>query len=90
MSRPLGFDENVRPGDVMTIDPSSKTLSTAPGQPAEPPRESPPGKPNPDIPPPVREPGEPSRPDELPGHVPDELPLPGPHNPPPPPAPTSV
>jgi hypothetical protein len=58
----------------------------SPGQPAEPPLETPPGNPSPEIPTPIEEPDAPSQPDELPGRVPDELPLPGPggpHAPPP-------
>jgi hypothetical protein len=35
----------------------------------------------PDIPPPMREPGEPQRPEELPGYTPDELPVRGPQGP---------
>jgi hypothetical protein len=35
----------------------------------------------PDIPPPVREPGEPPQPDELPGSTPEELPVRGPPSP---------
>ena len=49
-----------------------------PGQPTEPPQESPPGSPRPEVPSPVHDPGEPSRPDELPGDRPDEVPLPNP------------
>src|SRR5262245_42904819 len=41
----------------------------------------PPGNPNPEIPPPVREPGAPPRPDELPGKMPDEMPPRGPDGP---------
>ena len=52
-----------------------------PGQPAEPPQESPPGNPQPDVPPPMREPGVPARPEELPGHMPEELPVRGPPGP---------
>jgi hypothetical protein len=37
----------------------------SPGNPTQPPPESPPG--NPEVPPPIHEPGEPQRPDELPG-----------------------
>ena len=43
--------------------------------------ENPPGNPSPEIPPPVREPGEPSQPQELPGKTPDELPTRGPNGP---------
>ncbi|HWZ40197.1 MAG TPA: hypothetical protein VNY08_18045 [Bradyrhizobium sp.] len=35
----------------------------------------------PEIPPPMREPGEPPRPDELPGKMPDELLVRGPNGP---------
>jgi hypothetical protein len=52
-----------------------------PGQPSEPPRENAPGNPQPEIPPPMQEPGEPARPDELPGRPPDELPVRGPEPP---------
>jgi hypothetical protein len=49
-----------------------------PGQPSEPPQESPPGSPRPEVPPPMRDPGEAPSPEELPGRVPDELPVRGP------------
>lgn len=49
-----------------------------PAQPAEPPREMPPGDPRPEIPTPVREPDAPPQPNELPGKTPDELPVRGP------------
>ena len=52
-----------------------------PGQPSEPPRESPPGNPRPEVPPPMQDPGEPPRPEELPGRTPDELPARGPQGP---------
>jgi len=52
-----------------------------PGHPTEPPRESPPGNPRPEVPPPAREPGEPALPQELPGKMPDELPVRGPNGP---------
>src|SRR5579863_9853600 len=61
-----------------------------PGQPTPPPQETPPGNPRPEVPPPVREPGEPQSPDELPGYLPDELPVRGPPNPTPPPPPTDM
>jgi hypothetical protein len=41
----------------------------------------PPGNPNPEAPPPMREPGEVPVPDELPGTTPDELPTRGPSGP---------
>ena len=49
-----------------------------PGKPSEPPAENPPGNPRPEIPTPVRDPGEPTPPDELPGYTPEELPVHGP------------
>ena len=52
-----------------------------PGNPTEPPQESPPGNPQPEVPPPMREPGEAPRPEELPGKMPDELPVRGPQGP---------
>jgi hypothetical protein len=52
-----------------------------PGQPSEPPQESPPGSPRPEVPPPMHEPGEAPRPEELPGRLPDELPVRGPQGP---------
>jgi len=52
-----------------------------PGQPTEPPQESPPGSPRPEVPPPLREPGESPQPQELPGKMPDELPIRGPNGP---------
>jgi hypothetical protein len=52
-----------------------------PGQPSEPPQESPPGSPRPEVPPPVQEPGEPPSPEELPGRMPEELPVRGPDGP---------
>jgi hypothetical protein len=52
-----------------------------PGQPSEPPQESPKGNPPPEVPPPMQDPGEPSRPEELPGRTPDELPVRGPEEP---------
>jgi len=52
-----------------------------PGQPSEPPPESPPGNPRPEVPPPMQDPGEPPRPEELPGRMPDELPAPAPEGP---------
>jgi hypothetical protein len=64
----------------MPIDPQQDP-PIEPGKPTEPPRESPPGSPLPEVPPPLREPGEPSRPDELPGKMPDELPVRGPEGP---------
>lgn len=61
-----------------------------PGQPGEPPQESPPGNPRPEIPTPVREPGAPAQPDELPGYVPEELPTGPDVNPGQPPNPTAI
>ena len=40
--------------------------------------EVPPGNPRPEVPPPMREPGETPQPEELPGKMPDELPVRGP------------
>jgi hypothetical protein len=57
-----------------------------PGRPSEPPPESPPGSPRPEGPPPVHEPAEPAHPDELPGKIPEELPVRGPNGPTPTPA----
>jgi hypothetical protein len=63
----------------------------APGKPTEPPQESPKGNPNPEIPVPVREPGEPGRPEELPGYEPEEIPERGPDiNPGPPDQPATM
>jgi hypothetical protein len=53
----------------------------SPGNPSEPLQESPPGSPNPEIPAPVQEPGEPPRPEELPGKMPEEMPVRGPEGP---------
>jgi hypothetical protein len=62
-----------------------------PGQPTEPPQEDPPGNPRPEIPTPVREPGEPQLPDELPGYQPEEIPERGPYiNPEPPEQPATM
>jgi hypothetical protein len=52
-----------------------------PGTPTEPPREDEPGNPRPEIPPVVDDPAEPKSPQELPGQVPDELPVRGPQGP---------
>jgi hypothetical protein len=52
-----------------------------PGQPAEPPLETPPGNPSPEVPTPIEEPDLSPPPDELPGGVPEELPMPGPSGP---------
>lgn len=57
-----------------------------PGRPTEPPQESPPGSPRPEVPPPMHDPAEPASPQELPGYVPDELPVRGPDISPGPPA----
>ena len=64
----------------MGVDPTEDP-PIKPGQPAVPPQEDPPGSPRPDIPPPVHEPGAPSPPQELPGSMPDELPVRGPPGP---------
>ena len=64
----------------MLIEPPEIPPPT-PGTPTEPPREYPPGNPNPEVPPPIREPGAPSPPQELPGKMPDELPVRGPNGP---------
>jgi hypothetical protein len=65
----------------MPIDPQEDP-PIKPGKPSEPPQESPPGNPRPEVPPPMQEPGEPPMPEELPGYVPDELPVRGPQAPP--------
>src|SRR5437762_12012776 len=67
----------------MPIEPPEIPPAT-PGQPTEPPREEPPGNPRPEVPPPAREPGAPPLPQELPGEIPDDLPVRGPNVPPPP------
>ena len=67
----------------MPIEPPEIPPAT-PGQPTEPPREEPPGNPRPEVPPPAREPGAPPLPQELPGKIPDDLPVRGPNVPPPP------
>jgi hypothetical protein len=72
----------------MPIDPQEDP-PIKPGQPSESPQEDPPGSPRPEVPAPMREPGEPPTPYELPGHVPDELPVRGPETPPSPPSPTA-
>jgi hypothetical protein len=64
----------------MPIEPPEIPPAT-PGNPSEPPSESPPGSPRPEIPPPVQEPGEPAPPDELPGRMPEEIPVRGPEGP---------
>ena len=64
----------------MPIDPQEDP-PIKPGQPTEPPKESPPGNPRPEVPPPMRDPGESPRPEELPGKMPDELPVRGPGEP---------
>jgi hypothetical protein len=64
----------------MPIDPHEDP-PIKPGQPTEPPKESPPGNPRPEVPPPMRDPGESPRPEELPGKMPDELPVRGPGEP---------
>ena len=65
----------------MPIDPQEDP-PIKPGQPSEPPQESPPGNPRPEVPPPMRDPGAPPTPEELPGRMPDELPVRGPQGPP--------
>jgi hypothetical protein len=64
----------------MPIDPQEDP-PIKPGRPSEPPLESPPGNPRPEVPPPMQDPGESPPPDELPGYVPDELPVRGPQGP---------
>jgi hypothetical protein len=64
----------------MPIEPPEVPPAT-PGHPTEPPQENPPGDPRPEIPVPVREPGESPRPEELPGRMPEELPVRGPPGP---------
>jgi hypothetical protein len=64
----------------MPIEPPEIPPAT-PGHPTEPPQEAPPGNPRPEIPVPVREPGESPRPEELPGRMPEELPVRGPPGP---------
>jgi hypothetical protein len=64
----------------MPIEPPEIPPAT-PGNPTEPPQESPPGNPQPEVPPPMREPGEAPRPEELPGKMPEELPVRGPEGP---------
>jgi len=73
----------------MPIEPPEIPPAT-PGNPAEPPQESPPGSPQPEVPPPVQDPGEPATPEELPGRVPEELPVRGPQGPRTPPPATSA
>lgn len=69
-----------RKGDVMQTEPQ-EVPPDKPGQPTEPPQESPPGNPRPEVPPPMHDPGEPKQPQELPGYVPDELPVRAPDGP---------
>jgi hypothetical protein len=64
----------------MPIDPQEHPPIN-PGKPTEPPQESPPGNPRPEVPPPMQEPSGPPRPEELPGKMPDELPVRGPEGP---------
>ena len=64
----------------MPIEPPEIPPST-PGHPTEPPLEDPPAGPRPEVPAPVREPGEAPRLDELPGRMPEELPVRGPNGP---------
>jgi hypothetical protein len=64
----------------MPIDPQEDP-PIKPGKPSEPPQESPPGSPRPEVPPPMQDPGELPRPEELPGYIPDELPVRGPQGP---------
>jgi hypothetical protein len=60
----------------MPIDPQEDP-PIKPGKPSEPPQESPAGNPRPEIPPPMQDPGEAPTPEELPGRMPDELPVRG-------------
>jgi hypothetical protein len=64
----------------MPIDPQEDPPIN-PGQPTEPPQEDPPGNPLPETPPPMREPGESPSPEELPGNLPQEIPVRGPEGP---------
>jgi hypothetical protein len=64
----------------MPIDPQEDP-PIQPGKPTEPPQEDPPGNPRPEVPPPMRDPGEAPWPEELPGKMPDELPVRGPGEP---------
>ncbi|WOH66510.1 hypothetical protein [Bradyrhizobium sp. BWA-3-5] len=64
----------------MSIEPPEIPPAT-PGHPTVPPQESPPGNPRPEVPPPQRDPAEPPQPRELPGEMPDELPIRGPNGP---------
>ena len=64
----------------MPIDPQEDP-PIKPGRPSEPPQESPPGSPRPEVPPPMQDPGESPRPEELPGRMPEELPVRGPPGP---------
>jgi hypothetical protein len=64
----------------MPIDPQEDP-PIQPGKPSEPPQESPAGSPRPEIPPPMQDPGEAPTPEELPGRMPDELPVRGPQGP---------
>jgi hypothetical protein len=64
----------------MAIDPT-EVPPIKPGEPSEPPQESPPGSPRPEVPPPMQDPVEPSQPQELPGRTPEELPVRGPAGP---------
>lgn len=62
-------------GDPQEIPPAT------PGVPTEPPVESPPGNPRPEIPTPINDPVEPTSPRELPPATPDESPVRGPQPP---------
>jgi hypothetical protein len=77
---PLSSFEQRKLMMTLPIEPPEIPPAT-PGHPTEPPPEMPPGNPRPDIPPPLHDPGESPRPDELPGHIPDELPVRGPNGP---------
>ena len=68
------------PLSLMPIEPPEIPPPT-PGTPTEPPSEAPPGSPRPEVPPPMHEPGAPPPPRELPGKLPDELPVRGPNGP---------
>ena len=61
----------------MPIEPPEIPPAT-PGHATEPPQEAPPGNPRPEVPPPVREPGAPPQPQELPGNMPEVVPVRGP------------
>jgi hypothetical protein len=66
---------------LSTIGDPEEIPPATPGNPTEPPPEEPPGNPSPEVPPPMNDPVEPSHPNELPGRIPDELPIRGPKGP---------